>query len=176
MKSIDTNKQAAQWDNLWGVMWLSDGVLDLRLKGWWFETHWRHSIVSVSKISYWFNPGRQEHLDKLTWLKNCWLGGKASTQQQWDNQSLPLKIIPYVSTFEDYNDNLCKIWLYSFTFCEEVRRSRTRAHVLLNLLNEMGKSDKMRGLSSILSLFCNKFNKFSNTGAWILDSIYHMTD
>ena len=27
------------------------------------------------------------------------------------------------------------------------------AHVLLNLLNELGKSDKMRGLPSILSLF-----------------------
>ena len=27
------------------------------------------------------------------------------------------------------------------------------AHVLLNLLNELGKSDKMRGLSSILYFF-----------------------
>ena len=50
------------------------------------------------------------------------------------------------------------------------------AHVLLNLLNELGKSDKMRGLPSILSLFRNKFNKFSNTGAWMLDTIYHMTN
>ena len=30
------------------------------------------------------------------------------------------------------------------------------AHVLLNLLNELGKSDKMRGLPSILSLFRNE--------------------
>ena len=36
-------------------------------------------------------------------------------------------------------------------------------HVLFNLLNELGKRDKMRGLSSIVSLFCNKFNKFNNT-------------
>ena len=48
------------------------------------------------------------------------------------------------------------------------------AHVLLNLLNELGKSDKMRGLLSILLLFCNGFNKFNNTGARMLDSIYHM--
>ena len=48
------------------------------------------------------------------------------------------------------------------------------AHVLLNLLNELGKRDKMRGLPSILSLFRNKFNKFNNTRARILDSIYHM--
>ena len=34
------------------------------------------------------------------------------------------------------------------------------AHVLLNLLNELGKRDKMRGLPSILSLFLNEFNKF----------------
>ena len=32
------------------------------------------------------------------------------------------------------------------------------AHVLFNLLNELGKRDKMRGLLSILSLFRNKFN------------------
>ena len=37
------------------------------------------------------------------------------------------------------------------------------AHVLLNLLNELGKSDKMWGLPNILSLFCNEFNKFNNT-------------
>ena len=35
------------------------------------------------------------------------------------------------------------------------------AHVLLNLLNELGKRDKMRGLPSILSLFRNEFNKFN---------------
>ena len=50
------------------------------------------------------------------------------------------------------------------------------AHVLLNLLNELGKRDKMRGLSSILSLFRNEFNKFNNTRARMLDSIYHMTN
>ena len=33
----------------------------------------------------------------------------------------------------------------------------------------------MQGLPSILSLFRNEFNKFSNTGAQMLDSIYHMT-
>ena len=63
------------------------------------------------------------------------------------------------------------------------------AHVLLNLLNELGKRDKMRGLPSILSLFCNEFNlprilslfpnsfnKFKKTRARMLDSIYHMTN
>ena len=48
-------------------------------------------------------------------------------------------------------------------------------HVLLNLFNELGKSDKMRGLPSNLSRFRNEFNKFNNTGARILDSINHMT-
>ena len=33
----------------------------------------------------------------------------------------------------------------------------------------------MQGLSSNLSLFHNKFFKFNNTGARMLDSIYHMT-
>ena len=49
------------------------------------------------------------------------------------------------------------------------------ANVLLILLNELGKRDKMRGLPSILSLFRNEFNKFNNTRARMLDSIYHMT-
>ena len=33
----------------------------------------------------------------------------------------------------------------------------------------------MRSLPSILSLFRNEFNKFNNTRARMLDSIYHMT-
>ena len=48
-------------------------------------------------------------------------------------------------------------------------------HVLYNLLNELWKRDKMRGLSSILSLFRYEFNKFNYTRARMLDSIYHMT-
>ena len=48
------------------------------------------------------------------------------------------------------------------------------AHVLLNLLNELGKRDKMRGLPSILSLR-NEFNEFNNTGTRMLDLIYDMT-
>ena len=42
------------------------------------------------------------------------------------------------------------------------------ANVLLNLLNELRKSDKMRGLPSILSLILSllrkEFNKFHKTG------------
>ena len=56
------------------------------------------------------------------------------------------------------------------------RGSYISAHVLLNLLNKLGKRDKMRGLPSILSLFRNELNKFNNTRARMLDSIYHMTN
>ena len=49
------------------------------------------------------------------------------------------------------------------------------AHVLLNLLNELRKRDKMRGSPSILLFFRNEFDKFNNAGARISDSIYHMT-
>ena len=48
-------------------------------------------------------------------------------------------------------------------------------HVLLNLLKELRKRDKMRGTPSILLLFRNKFIKFNKTGARLLDPIYHMT-
>ena len=52
------------------------------------------------------------------------------------------------------------------------------AHVLLNLLNKLRKRDEMRGLPRkprISSLFRSEFDKFNNTGAQMLDSIYHMT-
>ena len=39
------------------------------------------------------------------------------------------------------------------------------AHVLLNLLNELRKRDKMLRLPSILSFFRNEFDKFNNTRA-----------
>ena len=56
------------------------------------------------------------------------------------------------------------------------RGSYMSAHVLLKLLNELGKRDKMRGLPSIVSLFRNEFNKFNNTRTRMLDSFYHMTN
>ena len=56
------------------------------------------------------------------------------------------------------------------------RESYITVHVVLNLLNELGKRDKMRGLPSILTHFRNEFNKFNNTGArFFFYDIYHMT-
>ena len=49
------------------------------------------------------------------------------------------------------------------------------AHVLLNLLKELGKRDKIPGLLSILSLFPKELNNFNNTRARMLNSSYHMT-
>ena len=49
------------------------------------------------------------------------------------------------------------------------------AHVLLNLLKELGKGGKMRGLPSILSHFRNEFDKFNNTRARMSDSIFLMS-
>ena len=48
------------------------------------------------------------------------------------------------------------------------------SHVLLNLINELRKRDKIRGLSSILLLFRNEFIKCNNTGAQMLESIYQV--
>ena len=49
------------------------------------------------------------------------------------------------------------------------------AHLLLILLNKVGKCDKMRGLPIILSFIHIEFNKFNNTGARILVFIYNVT-
>ena len=37
------------------------------------------------------------------------------------------------------------------------------------------KRDKVRGLRSIISLFCNEFNKFNKTGKRMIDFIYQST-
>ena len=66
-----------------------------------------------------------------------------------------------------------RAWFGSKLFADNTSRKRVKrsyrgsymsAHVLLN-----GKGDKMGSLTSILSLFCNKLNKFNNTGAWMLE-------
>ena len=49
------------------------------------------------------------------------------------------------------------------------RRSYMSAHVLLNLINKLGKIDKMRGLPNILSPFHNAFNIFNNTRSQMLN-------
>ena len=54
--------------------------------------------------------------------------------------------------------------VFSLTLQMYVNRgSYMSVHFSLNLLNELRKSDIMRGLSSILSLFRNEYNKFNNT-------------
>ena len=55
------------------------------------------------------------------------------------------------------------------------RGSNMSTHVLLNILNELMKSNTMLGLPSILSLFRNEFNIFNNIRACMFDSIYHRT-
>ena len=45
------------------------------------------------------------------------------------------------------------------------------ACVLLKLLNNFGKRDKIRGLTDTLSLFRNELNKFNDTRARMLDYI-----
>ena len=48
------------------------------------------------------------------------------------------------------------------------------SHVILNLLNELGKKIRCEAVSSILSVFPNEFDKFNNTGARMQDSVNHM--
>ena len=48
------------------------------------------------------------------------------------------------------------------------------APVFVKFIKRVGERGQIRGLPSILSRFCNEFNKFNNTGAPMLDSIYHM--
>ena len=56
-----------------------------------------------------------------------------------------LKITQHAKSYKALS---CNIIMHNSIGCRKLS-----AHVLLNLLNEFGKIDKMQGLSSILSLF-----------------------
>ena len=47
--------------------------------------------------------------------------------------------------------------------------------MFITFIKRVGKSCNMRGLSSIILLFGNEFNKFNYASARMLDYIYHMT-
>ena len=68
----------------------------------------------------------------------------------------------------------CQVF-YRFFATSLQLESYMSIHVLLKLVNELGKRDKMQGLPSILSLFRSKFNKLNDTGhgCWILFIILH---
>ena len=57
--------------------------------------------------------------------------------------------------------DITSLILFGFLISEFTvyRGSHMSAHVLLNLLNELRKNDKMLGLPGILSLFSNQFYK-----------------
>ena len=46
--------------------------------------------------------------------------------------------------------------------------------MFIESIKRIRESDKMRGLLGIFLIFCNEFNKFNNTRARLLDSIYHI--
>ena len=52
------------------------------------------------------------------------------------------------------------------------KESTVRAPLLLNLLNELRKIEKMLGKPRILSTFFNSFNKFNNTWALLYDPLF----
>ena len=47
-----------------------------------------------------------------------------------------------------------------------------RVLMFFEFIKRVEENDKMRGLPSILSFFCNKFDKFNNAGATMLDLKY----
>ena len=74
-----------------------------------------------------------------------------------------------------HDSNMCVIETVLLNTTTYVLVEEYEMFVLLFLLSDLGKRDKLRGLPSILSLFCNKFNKFNKTRSRMLESIYHMT-
>ena len=71
---------------------------------------------------------------------------------------------------------ICNVYTDSPLFCSEISAEKQKhincdihkgsymsARIILNLLNELGKRDKMRGLQAFYLFFRNEFNKFNNT-------------
>ena len=77
------------------------------------------------------------------------------------------RLFPLVNAMKEGDYIVYRYFIY--------RGSYMNAHVLLNLLNQLGEKIRCDAFPSILSVFSNEFNKFNNTGARMQDSIYHMT-
>ena len=69
-------------------------------------------------------------------------------------------------------DKICKPLILSIVIH---RGSYLNAHVLLNLLIELGKVTKCEGCRAIYRFLRNEFDKFNTTTARMLDSIHHIT-
>ena len=66
--------------------------------------------------------------------------------------------------------------MVSFIFIDiKVQRSYMSAHVLLILLHELGKKRLNARFAEHFDSFSQRVTKVKNTGARMLDSIYHMT-
>ena len=46
---------------------------------------------------------------------------------------------------------------------------------IIEFNKRVGEKGKMQGFAEHLSVFYNEFHDFNNTGAWMQNSIYHMT-
>ena len=103
---------------------------------------------------------RPDSLSGLIWVQTVCKGYQQTTLVG-KKLNIQIILLPFSSKFS-------ATWRLS-------RGSYMSANVLLNLLNKLGKTDKMWRLPSILLLFHNNFKEFKNTVTWMLDSIYYMT-
>ena len=74
--------QFSEWHDIFhvGSQWLSDGVIELRRRGCWFEPHRRHCVVSLSKN---MNPSLvidQPRKTRPFIIENLLMGRKESDQ------------------------------------------------------------------------------------------------
>ena len=79
-------------------------------------------------------------------------------------QTKPYKVFLYANIHFKTYEFIFKLSFFSFIGQMDLLLSPLYTGDPLNLLNELRKSDKMRGLPSFSSLFRNEFNEFNNTG------------
>ena len=84
------------------------------------------------------------------------------------------------SKYHDYRPTHGKYWeatraQTSYQYKDPSNELNIGSNMSALVLLILGKKDYMRGLPSILSLFRNEFDKFNETGARMLEYIYHMT-
>ena len=114
--------------------------------------------------------GHPQSDQSLSFLPDETLDPWLPTERPWEDSDQTVGICRLISVFKGHTCVPVFIFLEMTLGClydayslKQKKKNRNRgsymsAHVLLNLLNELGKRDEMRSLSSILSLFRNEFN------------------
>ena len=150
---------------VFGGLWTTKAQTSLRIRAAWsvplLFANWKVSYLDLLQAKFQFLDSFCSWGD---WFESHFVG---NPKYRFCHVMAHMKAVPICTSFI-FCTFYVVVHFWRITYTEDL------TWILLNLLNKIGKRDKMRGYMSIVSLFCNEFNKFNNSRARMLDSIYHM--